>query len=1092
MFKSIETMQGASEEVDLGLIVRTRFIPPRPKPFHIPRVKLNSVLAAIIDYPLTLLKAEAGYGKTTTIASYLAGIDLPCFWYGLSDASGDPLIYLLHLIHVFRGEFPEIGNKALDILKREGGASRLWIPAVDSFANDLLDALDEPTLLVLDDYNTVNRAEINVITERLIEQMPPNLHIVITTRTTPTFRNRARWRVTGELLEIGRNQLAFTADEISMLFANRTGQALSPAIAQALAAETEGWPIAVQLLSEGGQLAESKNLDELFRRLPGPLESLFDYLAEEVFLRQAEDVQSFLAETALLRRLDAEVCDNVLGRSDSGDCLRYLEENALFLSREGTYRYHPLFQDFLRRRAAVSRERTRAVHRAAATYYEERGDMEEAVFHLLSGGDYPDAARLLATVARQMAYSGRHQTLATWLDQLPDELLERYPELLLARGHAYRFMSRYEESLAAYRKASRWFAGLGDATGQVRALQGQIQVYLDTVDSAKAEPLLRQALDIVRHTDPVQRARLLLLLAENKLNAGQLRQAERLHRGVYRAVHSSEIPPMNPRVYVRDGRLARAEQIVESHLKADPWGEGLWRAPRSHRESTVLLAWIDALTGDANSARHYAQQSLELGHALNAPIVECVSLSRLGHAWLTGTDFDVSRAKDCYQQSFAIAQQIGVPRFEVESFLGLTLIAGMEGQVASAEACTREALLILSETGDRYMSAVSFLVLGTALALNDHPATEGWLRKAADLGRSCGDRYTPCVADLWLAIHFSRMGQQPTALTHLESALQAAQKYGYDFLFTKTPLFGPKDVSTRLMLLDSVPASSPLGMYAARLRQMLASPDATIMSRSFAVSAPATAPLYLQTLGPFRVRRAGQEVERSDWSREKALHLLQYLTCHRHHFVHRDQILDALWPDSSPSAAATGFRVALSLLRKVLSPGAEDGPDFILRDGDRYRLDLSQGVIVDAQEFERLVHLAQSFAASNPDQAIDLYESALAMYRGDYLEDNLYAEWAAEERDRLTMVYLSSVERLSKLLMAREDYERAMRWANTLLAKDPLWEEGYVLLMQCHWKRGNRALAVRVYERCRRRLQEELGISPSPRTNAIFDEVSKA
>lgn len=1090
-----------------ALVVRTRLIPPRLRPQLILRPRLDQLLARLIDYPLTLLKADAGYGKTTAIASYLARSGLPYFWYSIGDGDVDPLVFLLHLIHAFRPAYPTVGDRALALLGEEGGAVRLWAPAVDALANDLLDTLATETVLVLDDYCMVNhQPEVNAIAERLIESMPPCLHLVITSRSMPSLPGRARWRASGELLELGRADLAFTADEIVALFAHRSGKSLTPTAAQTLAAETEGWPIAIHLLSEGLEGAQARGLDELLRRMPGPSELLFNYLAEEVFFRQPREVQTFLTETSILRWLDPAVCNALRDRTDADEILRYLETHSLFVTREGAYRYHHLFRDFLLRRLdAGSGDRRHALHAKAATYYRAHGDDEEAVYHLLAAGNHAAAAELLATIAQPMAHSGRHQALAAWLDQLPAGLLEAHPNLLLARGHAYRFASSYAEALAAYALAGQRFATLGDRAGEVRALSGQALVYLDTVQPAQADPLLRTALRKVGRSSKDERARLLALLAENKTNAGQLRQAERLHHAVYCAAGHDDLPPMNPRIYVRDGRFALARQMVESALRSDPLGAGQWRAPRSHREASVLLAWIGAMTGEAERARHYAGQSLDLGRMLGSPIVECVSLARLGHGWLCGPDFDPAHATCFYEESRLIAERIGVPRFKVEALLGFTLVAGLEGRMLDAEANAREALAILAKAGDSYLTGVLLIALGAAATMCGHPDAGRWLQEATHLGRACGDRFGPCVADLWLAIHLAQAGRPNEAAAAFARALAGAQTHGYDFLFTRVPLLGPKDPRLTRDLLARPGSNGANGSSATRAHRHLHPAISAAQPVALAPATPASVPLYIQTLGPFRVWCGGHEIQRTAWSREKAVHLLQFLVCHRGRTVHREQIMEALWPESASSSAAIGLRVALSTLRKTLTPVLPEASppaeadkeltadtEFIRREGECLQLDLGSGIRVDADEWSRLIGAARAFEGTDPEQAIILYESALAMYHGDFLEEIPYADWASEEREQRLVEYLSAAERLASLLVGQGESERGLRWANAILAKDPLWEEAYVLLMQCHWQQGHRALAVRVYDRCRRRLREALGVEPSPRTTALFEEISRA
>lgn len=1082
--------QPAPKSYGQDLVIRTSLIPPQTKPQVIMRQRINQLLSKITYFPLTLLKAEAGYGKTTALAYFFNNSKLPYFWYRLGDTETDPLIFLLHIIYAFRASFEGIGERALAYLSQEGGAVSHWTSAVDSLANDLLDVLSMETVLVLDDYHVADKSEINAISERLIEHMPPRLHIAITSRTMPSLPNRARLRASGELLEISRSDLAFTTDEVKLLFAQRFDHEITHEDAYALATETEGWPIALQMLSEGIKEYGPNTFEKLLRRIPGSSELLFNYLAEEVFLDQPKYIQTFLAETATLRRLDPEICNYLLDRNDSEDILRLLEENSLFVTREGSYRYHHLFRDFLRKRIHIASEHRKALDGRSASYYRSHGDIEEAVHHLLSAEDFASAANLLSTISRPMAYSGRHHVLANWLDKLPSETLDAHPELLLARGHAYRFSSQYKKALIAYARAEKRFGSLGRTIGEVRALRGQALVYLDTVYPARAQPLLTKALQKLGRGEKRERAILLILLAENKTNSGNLRQAERLHHAVYNAAHINDLQPMDPRIYVRDGRFALARQMFESELRTDPWGSGQLRAPRSHRETTALLSWISAMTGEPENARRYAAQSLELGRTLGSPIVECISLARLGISWLTGTDFNIHKARDYYQESILLAERMDVQRFRVEALSGFIIIAGLEGEIIEAKASADQALTILEEAGDQYMSGVIHLALGAAMTICNRKEAAEEIKISRNIGIKCEDRYIPCLANLWLAIYGKRFGQLETSKEALQEALRLSEKHGFDFIFSSVTPLGPKDFASRMNLLESVRLDSPLGTYAARLRESISPPVPSTNPIPFSITNPELAPFYIQTLGPFRVRRQGQEVERRSWEREKALHLLQFLICNRGHLVHREQIFEALWRDTQISAASTGLRVALMTLRKALNVNNE-AYDFIRREGECLTIDMNEGVFVDADEFQSLIRLAGSFEQNDPERAISLYESALPLYKGDFLEDNPYAEWADEERNKLITSYLSGAEHLARLWLIKKDYERANDWANAIINKDPLWEEGYILQMQCYWKLEKRALAVRVYDRCRKKLHDALDLDPSPRAQEILHKITK-
>ena len=136
--------------------------------------------------------------------------------------------------------------------------------------------------------------EIAALVERLVDYVPPRLHVVISSRYLPAFPSLTRWRVKGQVLTITRANLAFTMAEIEALFREQYDYPLSPELAQALAAETEGLAIALQMVWQGLQSGAAPDLDAVLGRLPSSLEALFDYLAQEVLTRQPPAVQRSL------------------------------------------------------------------------------------------------------------------------------------------------------------------------------------------------------------------------------------------------------------------------------------------------------------------------------------------------------------------------------------------------------------------------------------------------------------------------------------------------------------------------------------------------------------------------------------------------------------------------------------------------------------------------------------------------------------------------------------------------------------------------------------------------------------------------------
>lgn len=1060
------------------LVVRAKLVPPGPRSELLRRDRLASRLARVAEYPLTLVKADAGYGKTTALASLEGRFPKRFYWYSLSSADADPLVFLLHLLAAFRHTHPTCGDRALALLEREGGAAKHWAAAVDALTNDLFEALHDDAVLVLDDYHSVEGRDVDAITDRLVEHMPATLHLVIATRHAPAMPRLARRRALGEVLDLTRTDLAFTGAEVEALFQGY-GLPLGDGQADELVAETEGWPIALQMVWQRLRAGDSDPLGKLLQRLPDNLDGLFAYLAEEVLAEQSPGVQEFLLQSSVLRRMDAGICDQLLHRQDSEARLREIEDRSLFMTSlgAGTYRYHPLFHDFLAHRASQwSATGWRRLHRRASTLYRRRGEGEEAIHHALAARDHRRASALLREAATDMIQAGRYETLAGWLDSIPEPILGKYPELLRARGDVARLLSRFDLALAAYTSAEERFAMSGDRQGQSRALEGAALVYLDTVQPRHAEPLLRRALDLTEPEDRQRRERLQLLFAENWANRGELTRAERLQRAVRRRQGRPE-PDIDPRIYVREGRLGEARTLAERQLRSEQaeTGHGV---PRSHRESTAVLAWISAFTGDAEGARAYAERALHRGRELRAPIVEVVALSRLGHGWLSGTDADPKRAMDYYREALALADGLHVARFRVESLLGHVVAYGLEGRIVLAHEAARDALAILDDAGDHYLASVVWLALGAAGVLARHPEATVWIDAGADLAERCGDRYGACLADLWRA-HLA-VGQQDWDGFDAPAgrALRAASAHDLGFLFTSHPLLGIKQASDLEMLLQAAlrrGIEPRLALYF--LRQL--APDAADLYTGSASSSP---PLFVRALGQFRVWRDGREIPTSAWSRGKALQLFQFLLDQTGRAVHREQVQEALWPDARPGASALGLRVALNALQRTLEPERpkEAEPRFVHRQGASLILeaDLVRLDVDDLVEAVRQGHAKE--AARQPEAALDSYRRALALYSGDYLEGLVYEEWAAERRRELLDLYLKAAERTAGLLVERGAYEEAQDICQQILVRDRCWEPAYALLMRAQAALGNRSLALRTFERCRQHLFEDLGIEPSP------------
>lgn len=1074
------------------VLLQAKVAPPRPHRYRLVRPAVTARLREAFDYRVTLVQAGAGYGKTTALAELAASAQTVC-WYTIGESDRDPVTFLTYLTAACAPVLAQGAPEALAALHTRPADRTAWTQALDGLLNTLAGATPRPTLLILDDYHFVTAsAEIRALTERLISYAPPWLSLLIATRYPIVSGELVRWRARGEVLELHREALAFTRDEIAALFAEVFGMPLSAADVDLLSHQTEGWPIALQLVWQGLRGGQARSVAELLANGPASLAALFDFLASDVLDRQPPEIAAFLRATAPLRVLTAAACDAVRQAGDSAELLAQVRDRDLFVVELGAdhYRYHHLFHDFLRQQTRHDPDLA-ARHRRAAQHYAAAGLAEEAIYHWFAAGEGAIAADAIEAAGEEALRNGRLDTVAGWIDALPAELIAQRPRLQCYLGDLYRLRARFDEARNWYAQAEATSRQQGDRAELARVLYGQALVYIDQVQPSQAESVLQEALRVSEGLeDQVARARVLELLAENKLNMGQPAEAEALQQQARQLRAASPAADLlSARVKLRTGQLAAARALLQAWRDHErvATARGATPAPRGHREAVLVLALIAAFEGDADQALALASEGVQVGMERNSRFITSVAYARLGHAWLlqSATTGAAARdqALDYYRKALAEGNALGVDRLRVEPLWGLTRLYGLAGDLAAAESAAADGQAFCRWAGDLWLGAMIQLQRGVSylIAGQLERAHELLLAARADL-RACSDRFGQAAAALWLALAYHEQRQDAAAIAAVNEALELSATHGYDYLFTRPTFLGLTDPRRALPV---VLAARARGYHRDYIERLLA----TLGLRG--LEAHPGYQLRVQTLGAFRVWRGDHEIEAREWQRDKARQLLQALIAHRSRWLQREELAEMLWPHLAPEAAIRDFKVALSALYRVLEPSrSEATSSFIARDGSAYRLRPTADIWLDCAELSAgCADGLRLLDQGRTEAGIQRLQAALQLYHGDFLPDALYESWAEAERERLRNTFLRSADRLAQALAEQGRNEEVIALAERMLAHDNCWERAYRLLMLAYARQGNRAAALRVFQRCVDNLARELEVEPAPITLALAERL---
>lgn len=243
-------------------------------------------------------------------------------------------------------------------------------------------------------------------------------------------------------------------------------------------------------------------------------------------------------------------------------------------------------------------------------------------------------------------------------------------------------------------------------------------------------------------------------------------------------------------------------------------------------------------------------------------------------------------------------------------------------------------------------------------------------------------------------------------------------------------------------------------------------------------------------LGNFQVYVGHRQVEH--WSSLKAKSVLKYLIAQHRRPVPKDVLMEALWEGCSPELANSNLKTAVYALRQSLSPLSNEGNNFsyiVYLEGN-YLINPKLALLIDDEEFEHHWLAGQQLEKKGEfDEAMREYMMAESLYRGDYLEDDLYEEWTLMRREMLKDIYLNILSRLAEHSAQTVDYEKCIDYCQKILAKEPCYEEGYRQLMRSYSRLGQRNRALKWYRVCERTIRRELDITPEYQTVTLYHQL---
>lgn len=650
-------------------ILATKLYIPRPRPNVVLRPHLLERLNEGLHRKLTLVSAPAGFGKTTLVSQWIAGCQRPITWLSLDAGDNDPARFLIYLVAALGPIAPTIEAGWLGVLQSAPPTEAMLTALINEIST-----LPHDFVLVLDDYHVIDAPPVDQALTFLLDHLPPQMHLVITTREDPPFplpRLRARQQMT----ELRAADLRFTASEASEFLHQVMELDLSADEVAALETRTEGWIAGLQLaaLSMRGH----RDISGFVRAFAGDNRYIMDYLIEEVLRRQSEPDRNFLLHTSILARLNGPLCDAVAGQSGSNAKLETLQRGNFFLipldDSQHWYRYHHLFADVLRMHLITEQpEQVPVLHQRASTWYEKYGMAADAIHHAFAARDFERAADLIEMAAPAMHQNRQEATVLGWMQALPEGLFPARPVLSILYVGALMSNGRIEGVESRLQQAQRWLKDDGD----VQDLHEQEEMVVVNQDEFRRLP----------GSIAMYRAGLALAL-------GNLNEAMSHAREVFDLAPQDDhrargaAAALLGLAFWTDGELEKAHQL---------FAEGMAQLRMAGNISdavggVIALADIRITQGRLYDAMHTYEGALQLAIENGTPALRGTADMYVGLSELARERNDLQGARELLQQSLEQGEHTGFPRHPYRWRIALARIREAQGDLAGALALLEEA-----------------------------------------------------------------------------------------------------------------------------------------------------------------------------------------------------------------------------------------------------------------------------------------------------------------------------------------------------------------------------------------------------------------
>jgi LuxR family maltose regulon positive regulatory protein len=1085
------------------ILSRTRL--PQPRKNWVRRQRALDALVAALDSRLILVVAGAGYGKTGLLAQFAKTEGFTFCWLSLDESERDLRVLGESIVGALGQAFPGFGHQTMQLLTSASAIEQNVPALVNALVRELSAQLTQPLCIVLDDLHLVEgSAPVASFLDRFISDLPDDVHLIIASRNLPPLQ-LGLLIAQQQVSALGQSMLRLDLNETRQLVASLSGvqeSVLDDASVAQVHEDTEGWLVGLLMTSQVSRLREA----QIGLSAPRAGDLLGDYLMASVLRGLPESLREFLYRSSILPEMSPSFCMKELKWADVPQWISEIERRNLFIQPvsgaadgETTYRYHPLFREFLVQRFKDDDPLRHAqLQRDVGAAYERSAAIELAVRHYLNGGWSDDIMRVIEAHGIDFLQRGRYRTVLEWFDKLdsiaPGARAERHI-LLQFELLSYTNLGRDPEALRVLEQLDQLFLRTGDLGRRdglnIRRglLQWRAGDYSSALESANTVIQSKFQQPLFAQCDARRIAALSLF------ELGRLDQALEMVADAERVIQSGGGPTYSMLGLLKMARYSVLDSLGQTAAALRAVSEAMSLGEDVRDESVqanALTALAEALlsNGESELAASTISRGLQLAEAtgnLMMRVVGLYVLSRILAAQgkldeaLNTNNSGLALARHITQSSANGGETLFLPLIEHSHLLCVQAQRQQKPEpsarlLSQALALAREATSVAESGQSKRLRLIAHSRLGAVQVLQgDIDIASTTLSHAESLRGAFNDCSAGwmCLWQLMAAIR--QTPRDPEQI--IERVKQVKQLVD---LRGQTHFISAE--GDRVWQVYQAVSNLPEGKLPEQDGEWAMFFPWQVTGTSHSRTIPARGKAQVRVVqreiracgfGFGQVWRNGDLVTAAQWGWNIPRELFFYMLTVRK--ATRDQISTVFWSDAATVTMQRSFHNSKFSIRQAL------GHQPFQYVNGQYSINPELDYLYDVEEFEN--HLKAALNGGIEDRLSTLIRAA-ELYQDDFMIDS-ELEWAARHRTVLAAKFAKCCYDIGSTALEMNQPAVAIDIAERAAQRDELNEDLARMLMTLQYRLGRRRAALETYAALEAALWRELKIRPDPATEQL-------